>query len=97
MTLSDLIRIMFRASQAEYGLLLRVSDPKRALQAFARAREDAASNPEASPDAALPPVQFRELIGHPEGNLAIGPPGRLGPPSNGGGGHAEPLDEGSLF
>lgn len=55
---------MFRASQAEHGLLIRTSDPSRAMQAFARAREE-------HPDAELPPVRFRELSGHPEGNLVI--------------------------
>ena len=65
MTPNDLINIMFRASQAEHGLLLRVTDPQRAMQAFARAREDA------HPDTELPPVRFRELQGHPEGNLVI--------------------------
>jgi hypothetical protein len=64
MTPTDLVNIMFRASQAQHGLLLRVSHPGRAMQAFARARED-------HPDAELPPVRFRELAGHPEGNLVI--------------------------
>ena len=64
MTLTDLVNIMFRASQAEHGLLLRVSDAPRAMRAFARAREE-------HPDAELPPVRFRELQGHPEGNLVI--------------------------
>jgi hypothetical protein len=63
-TPTDLINIMFRASQAQHGLLLRVSHPSRAMQAFARARED-------HPDAELPPVRFRELQGHTEGNLVI--------------------------
>ena len=66
MTLSDLVQIMFRASQAEHGLLLRVSDPGRAMRAFARARESEL-------EAELPPVKFRELAGHPEGNLVIMP------------------------
>jgi len=66
MTLQDLVRIMFRASQAEHGLLLRVSDPGRAMRAFARARE-------AETEAELPPLRFRELEGHPEGNLVIMP------------------------
>ena len=66
MTLTDLLNIMFRASQAEVGLLLRVSDPSRARDAFARAKE-------AFPDAELPPVKFRSLRGHPEGNLIVGP------------------------
>ena len=65
MTPNDLISIMFRASQAEHGILLRVSDPQRAMEAFARARENA------HPDTELPPVRFRELQGHPEGNLVI--------------------------
>ena len=73
MTLDDLIRIMFRAAQAEHGLLLRVSDPARALRAFARARDEHANNPNIADDARLPPVRFRELSGHPEGNLVILP------------------------
>lgn len=64
MTPRDLIHIMFRASQATQGLLLKVSDPARAMKAFARAREE-------HPDAELPPVRFRVLEGHPEGNLVI--------------------------
>lgn len=64
MTLNDLVGIMFRASQAQHGFLLRVSDPARAMRAFARAREE-------SPEAELPPVRFRELRGHPEGNLVV--------------------------
>ena len=64
MTLTDLTNILFRASQAEYGLLLRVSDPPRAMRAFARARE-------AHPEVELPPVSLRELAGHPEGNLVL--------------------------
>jgi hypothetical protein len=70
-TLSDLASIMFRASQCEVGLLLRVSDPERAKRAFARAREE---HNEGSVGA-LPPVKFRILMGHPEGNLAVGPAG----------------------
>jgi len=57
---------MFRASQAEHGLLLRVSDPARAMRAFARAKES-------EYEAELPPVKFRELQNHPEGNLVIMP------------------------
>jgi hypothetical protein len=34
------------------------------MRAFARAREE-------SPEAELPPVRFRELRGHPEGNLVV--------------------------
>lgn len=68
MTPADLVRIMFRASQSDVGLLLRVSDARRAVDAFARAREEAASG-EAPVE--LPPVSFRILDGHPEGNLVI--------------------------
>lgn len=70
MTQDDLIGLMFRASQAEVGILLSVSDVGRALRAFARARE-AASAGEAEEHVALPPVRFRALEGHPEGNLVI--------------------------
>ena len=70
MTQNDLISLMFRASQMEVGVLLRVSDVGRALRAFARARE-AASASEAGEAVALPPVRFRALEGHPEGNLVI--------------------------
>jgi len=87
MTLTDLINIMFRASQAEHGLLLRVSDPKRAMGAFFRARE-------AHPDAELPPVRFRELLGHPEGNLVIL---RGGQHDEGRGGVKLPSDKEDLF
>ena len=68
MTQSDLIQLLFRASQATYGVLLRVSDPRRARDALARARES-------HPDAELPPTTLRELRGHPEGNLVILSPG----------------------
>ena len=78
MTLDDLVRLMFRASQSPHGLLLRVSDPGRALRAFARAKEHALASPTAPDNAELPPVVFRELSGHPEGNLAVGPPGAWG-------------------
>ena len=64
MTPSDLVSIMFRASQAHLGLLLRVSDVERAKAAFARAREGAF-------EVELPPLRFQEKQGHPEGNLAI--------------------------
>ena len=78
MTLSDLVEIMFRTSQQRRGLLLRVSDPARAMRAFARAREEELAE--------LPPVRFRELSGHPEGNLAI-----LRPDGD------EPSGDGDLF
>ena len=64
MTQSDLVQLLFRASQAEFGVLLRVSDPRRAIAAFARARES-------HPDAELPPTSLRALAEHPEGNLVI--------------------------
>lgn len=64
MTPTDLVNILFRASQAKVGLLLRTSDPKRAMAAFVRARES-------NHDVELPPVTFRELQGHPEGNLVL--------------------------
>ena len=64
MTPTDLVSIMFRASQMHRGLLLRVSDVERARRAFARAKEDAG-------EVELPPLKFRELQGHPEGNLVI--------------------------
>ena len=64
MTLSDLVAILFRASQADTGLLLRTSDPERAKLAFARAREE-------EHEADIAPLRFRTLQGHPEGNLAI--------------------------
>jgi len=68
MTQNDLISLMFRASQMEVGVLLRVSDVGRALRAFARARESASMGDEL---VALPPVRFKELVGQPEGNLVI--------------------------
>ena len=64
MTQTDLIALLFRASQAEFGILLRVSDPRRAIAAFARARES-------HPDAELPPTALRALAEHTEGNLVI--------------------------
>ena len=67
---------MLRAAQAEHGLLLRVSDPERAMRAFARAREEheSAEGTEGEGEGfapMLPPVRFQVLEGHPEGNLAV--------------------------
>lgn len=87
MTLADLVQVLFRASQAKHGLLLRVSDPARAKAAFARAKEAAA-------DAELPPVRLRELQGHPEGNLVILRGGRG---DRGGDSASEGETEGDLF
>lgn len=70
MTLQDLVGIILRAAGQEHGLLLRVSDPERAKRAFARAKEDHVSSDETG-EAMLPPVRFKEISGHPEGNLVI--------------------------
>lgn len=65
MTLSDLGFILIRASASHVGLLLRVSDPRRAREAFARAREEALERGES-----LPNVEVSERE-HPEGNLFL--------------------------
>ena len=89
MTQTDLVALLFRASQAEFGILLRVSDPGRAIAAFARARES-------HPDAELPPTALRALASHPEGNLVIlsrGGQEALRAAARRGGGDATPQEE----